>query len=224
MKEHLVSIIIPTHNSENFIEEALRSVFFQTYSRIEVIVVDDGSTDSTVNTVAQYNKSITLLRQSNKGPGSARNAGIRLARGKYIAFLDSDDLWLQDKLLWQMRIFNRDSEVDIVFGGIENFVSPECSELACKTDDIRGFHIGTMLISKDNFLSVGYFNEDLKVGEFIEWYARAVDMNMKVYLLDKIVMRRRRHEGNMTLKFKDDRSPYFNVLRSTMLRRSKNRN
>jgi glycosyltransferase involved in cell wall biosynthesis len=204
MIQPVVSIVIPTHNSELYIEEALASVFSQSYSSKEVIVVDDGSTDSTIDVVSRYDKSIFVLRQKNQGPATARNAGVRVAKGDYFAFLDSDDLWLRDKLLWQMNLLKQDPDLDIVFGGIENFISPECAENVQIEDDMKGFHIGTMLISREDFLSVGFLNEDLKIGEFIEWYARATDMHMKITLLDKVVMKRRRHQKNMTLNFKND--------------------
>jgi glycosyltransferase involved in cell wall biosynthesis len=221
MNNPLVSVIIPVFNSEKFILESLNSVSLQTYDNMEIIVVDDGSTDSSVEKISNYCNSICILKQTNKGPGSARNVGVHFAKGDYIAFLDSDDLWLRDKLRLQMKLLNKDSEVDIVFGGIENFLSPEYSEISGTTNEVRGFHVGTMLISKENFLSVGNFNENLKVGEFIEWYARAIDMNMKIHLLNQTVMKRRRHDRNMSLKFKDDRSQYLQVFKDTILRRSR---
>lgn len=94
-----VSVVIPLYNKEKYIERALSSVLSQTYPPSEIIVVDDGSTDEGPERVLKFNDSrITLIRQENKGPGAARNAGLALARGKYIAFLDADDEWLPNFL------------------------------------------------------------------------------------------------------------------------------
>jgi glycosyltransferase involved in cell wall biosynthesis len=89
----LFSIIIPTFNREQYIQATLESVFAQTLNSYEVIVVDDGSTDRTVEILHPYRDRITLLQQENKSPGAARNLGIRQAQGVYTTFLDSDDLW-----------------------------------------------------------------------------------------------------------------------------------
>ena len=98
MKKPLVSVIIPTYNSAGYIEEALESVFEQTLQDFEIIVVDDGSTDGTGEVLRKYGDRIRYIYQENNGPASARNGGIRVARGEYIAFLDADDLWVSTKL------------------------------------------------------------------------------------------------------------------------------
>ncbi|MCZ6746659.1 MAG: glycosyltransferase family A protein, partial [Acidobacteria bacterium] len=89
----LVSVIIPTYNRADYLEQALSSVFRQTFTDYEVIVVDDGSTDHTPDVLKSYQERITSLRQENSGAARARNRGIRLARGNWVAFLDSDDMW-----------------------------------------------------------------------------------------------------------------------------------
>src|SRR5665213_2910 len=93
-----VSVIVPAYNSECFIAEALKSVLVQGPSVIEVIVVDDGSVDSTCDIVRSFGDPVRLIRQENQGPAAARNNGLRRVRGDYIAFLDADDVWLPGKL------------------------------------------------------------------------------------------------------------------------------
>ncbi|WP_456369669.1 glycosyltransferase family 2 protein [Thermodesulfatator atlanticus] len=105
----LVSVIIPTHNRASFLKEALDSVFAQTFRDFEVIVVDDGSSDYTVKLVANYPIRF-VKRAQRRGVSSARNAGIRRARGKFLAFLDSDDLWLPKKLEMQVLFFKKHPE------------------------------------------------------------------------------------------------------------------
>ena len=99
MNEALVSVVIPAYNSEQYINECIDSVLNQTYQNYEIIVIDDGSTDNTVNLVKQYNnEKIKLYHQMNSGSGAARNLGVKQAHGKWIAFIDADDIWLPDKL------------------------------------------------------------------------------------------------------------------------------
>ena len=105
----LVSVIIPVYNRAGTIQRAVASVLAQTYRRIEVIVVDDGSTDSTVKQLESYGNRIRLIRQMNSGPGKARNVGIRATTGEIICFLDSDDAWLPEKLEHQVRLLERTS-------------------------------------------------------------------------------------------------------------------
>jgi glycosyltransferase involved in cell wall biosynthesis len=100
----LVSAIIPTYNRARTIERAVNSVLGQSWQPIEVIVVDDGSTDQTTDILARYGDRIRLIRQKNEGPSAARNAGIKAARGQIISFLDSDDSWLPDKVERQVKL------------------------------------------------------------------------------------------------------------------------
>ncbi|HEY6829997.1 MAG TPA: glycosyltransferase family A protein [Gemmatimonadaceae bacterium] len=93
-----ISVVIPTFNSRAYLEQALNSVFEQSLRDYEVIVIDDGSTDSTPEYLGSLGDRITVIRQANKGSGAARNCGMAAARGRYIALLDHDDLWHRDKL------------------------------------------------------------------------------------------------------------------------------
>jgi glycosyltransferase involved in cell wall biosynthesis len=111
----LVSIVIPAYNCAAFIDEALQSVYRQTYSHWEIIVVDDGSTDATSSVLAPHRKRIRYFAQENKGTAAARNAGLRRARGELIAFLDNDDVWLPEKLEFQIRVMHAWPECGLVF-------------------------------------------------------------------------------------------------------------
>ena len=111
----LVSVIIPTYNRAVWLREALESVFAQTWSDFEVIVVDDGSTDSSEQVVCDFGDRVSYIRQENGGAATARNRGVEAARGKWIAFLDSDDLWLPHKLDRCMDRIRRESETVFLF-------------------------------------------------------------------------------------------------------------
>jgi len=110
-----VSVIIPAYNSERYIQETLDSVLAQTWKDLEVVVVDDGSTDSTCEIVRACGEPVRLVEQANAGPSPARNHGIREARGEFVAFVDSDDLWTPDKLERQMALFDGEGKVGLVY-------------------------------------------------------------------------------------------------------------
>lgn len=102
-----VSVIIPTYNRARIIKEAVESVLAQDYKNFELIVVDDGSQDNTSEILASYGNDIRMLVQENRGVSAARNRGIAEASGRFVAFLDSDDLWLPQKLSTQVEFFNQ---------------------------------------------------------------------------------------------------------------------
>jgi glycosyltransferase involved in cell wall biosynthesis len=125
MPEARVSVILPTYNRAQFIERAIDSVFAQTYQDFELIIVDDGSTDHTPDIVRSYSddriRYLNLVR--NKGAAAARNAGIRHAKGIFLAFQDSDDEWLPDKLRKQVDVMNTDPQLCVVYGDMERILA-----------------------------------------------------------------------------------------------------
>jgi glycosyltransferase involved in cell wall biosynthesis len=116
-----ISVVIPTYNYGRFLRDAIDSVLAQTYPALEVIVVDDGSTDDTPQVLAEYGDRIRVICQKNEGAGAARNAGIAAARGEYIAFLDSDDIMKAQKLERDMARFEGDPGLGLVHCGAESF-------------------------------------------------------------------------------------------------------
>lgn len=126
----LFSVVIPTYNRAALLEETLASVFAQTLTDHEVLVVDDGSTDGTLALLARYGERIRVLRQSNAGQGVARNLGIREARGEYVAFLDSDDLWPPWTLATFQQVIREQGAPSVVMGRAHSFQhSREVSDL-----------------------------------------------------------------------------------------------
>lgn len=110
-----VSVIIPAYNSARFLEEAIESVFAQTYGDYEIIVINDGSTDNTTEVLAPYLDRIQYIYQQNQGASSARNTGIRYSQGEYLAFLDADDIWLPEKLSIQVEYLNNNPDIAMVY-------------------------------------------------------------------------------------------------------------
>jgi glycosyltransferase involved in cell wall biosynthesis len=111
MKPCTVSLIIPTYNYARCLHEAIESALAQTHPRVEIIVVDDGSTDDTPTVLAKYHGRITGLRQTNRGLAAARNTGLRVAGGDYVAFLDADDVMASNKLAEQAAVLDSDPKI-----------------------------------------------------------------------------------------------------------------
>ena len=173
-----VSVIIPVHNCERYLGEAMESVLTQTYKSFELIVVDDGSTDATARVARGFASSVRYCFQQQRGAGAARNRGVEMAQGRHLAFLDADDLWLEGKLARQLEAFEADPGLDMVFGQVEHFVSPELDEdfkrtLRCPAKLMPGYAPSAMMVKRNSFYAVGPFETHWRVAEFIDWYSKA---------------------------------------------------
>ncbi len=184
----ILSVIIPTYNRKQKTLEAIQSVIAQSFSDIEIIVVNDGSTDSTADFLRSQNLPIVLITKSNGGVSSARNAGIDRARGEYIAFLDSDDLWLEGKLKAQLEYFDQHSDISIVY--TDQYINIDGNNLdqtrferqAPKNKlalpafvDFTPIHTSTVMLKKEVFERVGTFDESLQLHEDSEFWNRVSD-------------------------------------------------
>lgn len=191
----LVSVIIPAYNAQDFIGEAIRSVLEQNYPHIELIVVDDGSTDQTAQVARAFGEPVRVLEKANGGAAAARNYGISVAQGELIAFLDADDIWLPGKLSTQVSYLMQHSEVGMVTSNFllwrpehdGSFGQPPTPTIDPAADDIVRQHSGwiygellcdcvvctiTVLIRRSIVDSVGFFNEGLRTGEDYEYWLR----------------------------------------------------
>ncbi len=219
-----ISVIVPVYNGEKYLKEAIDSILSQSYRPFEIILIDDGSNDKTAEIAAIYKKTLTYLYQKNKGIAASRNLGISMAKGNFISFLDADDLWIKEKLQIQKERLAADPAIDIIFGMVKHFYSPDTDEefkksVRCPSEPSKGLHAGTMLIKKSTFLEVGYFSTDYKTGEFIEWCARTREKNLKVHIVPEILLKRRIHNNNYTLINKHLKNDYAKIVRDMLLRR-----
>jgi glycosyltransferase involved in cell wall biosynthesis len=123
LRPAVVSVVIPAYNSASFISETIESVLSQTYKDYEIIVVNDGSpdTENLEKVLAAYKQKIVYLKQENRGPSAARNSGIRIAKGEFIAFLDSDDIWLEEFLEEQIKFLQSQSQYEFVYSDAHLF-------------------------------------------------------------------------------------------------------
>jgi glycosyltransferase involved in cell wall biosynthesis len=220
----LVSVIIPVYNCETYLAEAIDSVLAQTYAPVEIIVVDDGSTDGSAQVAARYAPRVRCLHQENSGIGAARNRGIEQASGNLLTFLDADDLWSPDKLARQVVALDLDPKLDMIFGLARQFRSPdleaEVATAATATETVMvGYVPGTMLIRRESFARVGLFATGWRVGEFVDWYARAMDLGLKSHMLQEVVLNRRLHDTNIGIVAPNARADYLRVLKASLDRR-----
>lgn len=197
--------MVPVFNGERYLREAVDSVLAQTYNSVEIIVVDDGSTDRTPQIIESLGNRIRSLKQDNLGPATARNSGVKIAHGDFIAFLDADDLWHPEKLTRQMQCLEARPEADLCITYLQNFWSPEFKAEAEHFSNHRlskptpgYFMLPTVLIRRDVFDSIGFFNTELQVCEDVEWFLRAVERNMVIFVLREVLLQRRLHASNLS--------------------------
>ena len=224
--QSLMSVIIPVYNCEKYLSEAIESVMAQAYSPVELIVVDDGSTDNSAEVARRFKDKLRYVYQSHSGAGAARNQGIRSASGDFFAFLDADDIWVQDKLSRQAALFEANPSLDMVFGYIRQFHTPELKEslqekIYFAQEVMPGYSCGTMLIKKESFFRVGLFDIERSMGEFIDWYLKAIDLKLHSLMLPEVVMQRRLHESNMGVRLQGSRSEYVKIVKASLDRRRK---
>ena len=223
-----VSVIIPVYNCELYLAEAIESVLAQTLAPEEIIVVDDGSTDDSGAIARRFGPPVCCVSQPNSGAAAARNHGAELARGDFLSFLDADDVWVQEKLTLQMACLKEHSELDLVNGHIEQFISPDLDRefrcrIECPRDPIPAPGPVSMLIRRESLFRVGLFDTRCAVGELIDWYAKAMDSGLRSLMLPDVVARRRVHRGNISYLDDDSRSEYLRIVRESLARRRKAR-
>lgn len=222
----LVSAIIPVYNYDRYLAEAIESVLTQTYPHHEVIVVDDDSTDRSREVAESFaDRGVRYCHQAHAGIGPARNRGVELAQGEFLAFLDADDRWPVEKTERQLRAFENDPALEMCFGHAVQLQNGAEWEAGVKDTKplpagmVPGMVAGTMLIKRDAFRRVGEFPGGLKVGEFIDWYARAVQLQIRSVTLPDLFLWRRIHDSNTGVRERKSVSDYARVLKATLDRR-----
>ena len=209
-----ISVVIPAFNAELYLAEAIQSVLAQGIPGIQVVVVDDGSTDGTAAVAAAFGAQVALICRPNAGIGAARNAGVERAAGNLLAFLDADDVWPAGSLAGRLAVLDADPGADGVFGMVQEFrdggddLPPQAGGVA-----------GALLVRRAKYEVVGRFDQGLRVGEFIDWMARAHEAGLKFRSVPGVVLRRRLHAANTGIVQRDARVEYTRVLRAALERR-----
>jgi glycosyltransferase involved in cell wall biosynthesis len=219
MTEHpLVSVIIPVFNGERYLGAAIDSVLAQSHKPIELIVVDDGSTDSSAAVAAGFGGGVRVVSQQNAGIGAARNRGVAAATGSLLAFLDCDDLWAKEKLTLQVTALAANPALDFVLGYCQQFLDG-ANPGEGEGPPLPGNGPGAMLVRAESFARVGWFSTEWRVGEYIDWYGRAVDAGLQGRMLPESVLFRRLHADNVGRREAASRADYAKVLRAALTRR-----
>lgn len=220
----LVSVMIGAYNAAPYLGEAIESVFAQDYEPIELIVVDDGSTDGTAD-VARRFAGVKLIQQPNGGNGAARNRAVENATGELYAFLDADDRFTPGKLTLQKASLDADPRLDMVFGHVREFLSPELDDETRASlrppaaEPMPWTAPNLMLIRRESFERVGPFTTAVRVGVTVDWFARAAEAGLRYAMLPEVVLERRLHTENNGLRESASRSQYLEVIRQAMQRR-----
>lgn len=219
MSHPLVSVVIPVFNGEKYIACAIESVLKQDYQSIEIIVVDDGSSDATLEILRDLGSRVSVYRQPNKGSAAARNLGVRMAKGSYIAFLDADDYWFSGKIGAQMRALQatgcKMAYTRFLFWNVssdDNWPDPASVLAADQADPEERSRLeprwvyadllldclvwtSTVLIHKEELNRIGGFNEDLRKGQDYDLWLRLSRTVQMVFLGEVTALYRIHHES-----------------------------
>jgi glycosyltransferase involved in cell wall biosynthesis len=218
----LVSVLITAYNAEDYLAEAIESALAQS-AQIEIVLVDDGSTDATLDVAARY-PAVRSTRQDRGGIGAARNVAVSMATGDFLTFLDADDRFPAGKLEIQLGAFDADPSLEVVYGHVREFVSPDLT--AAEGARIRPpveYHeshlSGVMLIRRSAFDKVGAWKVGLKVGTGVEWYTRSCEQRLATVVLPDVLLERRLHLSNNGLQQADHRLQYAAIVKAALDRR-----
>jgi len=219
----LISVVIPAFNAGKYLYDALLSVMWQDYKPLELIVVDDGSTDNTRSVVENCGfEAVKYFYQENSGPAAARNKGIKVAKGEIIGFLDADDWWDSEKLNIQEQYLQ---DADIVMGSLLRVRQTETNKGRVFFEKAREKEIlisfGSALIKRTVFEEVGLLDEAMWYGEDMEWFLRAKETGISMKLHDDVVLYYRLHENNMTRQKEKMGFYYVQALKKSLERRRK---
>jgi glycosyltransferase involved in cell wall biosynthesis len=209
-----MSVVIPVFNGERFLSETLESVFAQDVDGLEIIVVDDGSTDGTAAIVRRYGARIAGIRQSNRGQAAAVNAGLRRARGAFVSVLDADDVWAPGSLAALRQEAMRSPGTDIVSGLTSRFKD------GCPLGEpFPALFFGSSLIRRSLLDRVGLQDERLRYSEDADWFLRALEAGATVRFCAVLALYYREHDANLTCDTPSTLRGYAAVLKRSLDRR-----
>ena len=223
----LVSDIIPVYNGELYLAEAIGSVFSQTYRHVEVVVVDDGSTDRSSHIARSFGE-VRCIYQQNLGVAAARNTGVSAAKADLLTFLDADDLWPPGRLRAQVAHFLEHPHIGFAFGRCRAFLEPGVPKPGWLDPDALegkqiGYFPGTLLATRSALQTVGTFNPSYRVGEGAEWYVRAQESGVPMAVIDEVLLLRRIHRCNLTHQGEGINSSILQALKESLDRKRRSR-
>lgn len=226
----MVSVIIPTYNRAHFLHEAIDSVLAQTFGDFEIIVVDDGSTDETMDCVKSYGGRVHYVHQKNAGPSMARNRGIAAAQGRYVAFLDSDDFFYPDKLEKQVVLMEKDPSLAFTFtnysqgerpmeprrGWIRENLLDNSDIFSSLCRDGVVCYVVTVLARREELLAAGLFDPTMRAAEDYDLWLRLAHFKRGQYLPE--ILTHVRDHGERTMRSLAFHRNYCQAYRMQLLR------
>jgi glycosyltransferase involved in cell wall biosynthesis len=221
----LMSVIVPAYNAEAYLAETLASVLRQNWEPLELLVVDDGSSDRTVAVAKDFGDLARVIACSHRGLAATRNSGITAAHGEFILHLDADDLLTPMSIFTRMQHFTAEATFDMVVGKLMCFLSPELSNeerarYAMPPDPQQGHLPGAAIIRAAAFDKYGLLDERLAVNADLDWWVRARDEGARVRLIEDVVVKRRIHGKNLTLMSKAELdASRLQIVRASLARR-----
>ena len=222
----LVSCIVPVYNAAQYLATALGSILGQTHPAIEVIVADDGSTDTTRAIAERHGPRVRWVSQPTAGPAATRNLGLRASRGELVAFLDADDRWHPEKLACQVARLTARPAIDVSLTHVQLFWDDhECEEARRYRDHPRaggvpGFATTTLLARRRAFDIVGLLDAGLWFADSVDWFLRARERGLVLEVLPAVLAYHRMHARNLTRRREGaSREEFLRVVRASLVRR-----
>lgn len=201
-KDPLVSVITATLNASKYLREALNSILNQTYQNIEVLIIDGGSTDDTIEIANMFPK-VSFVTQNGKGLFDAWNQGIQMCNGDFVAILDSDDIWNPTTLSDHVNALLSDSSKLGSVGQVKFFLEekqtpPPEFKLSLLEKSHLAYMPGCFMGRKEIFNRIGYYETEWKIASDIIWFGKVKDLKDEIYILDSIVLNKRVHKNNIS--------------------------
>ena len=218
----LVSVIVPTYERAAFVGHAIESICAQGDERVEIVVVDDGSSDGTAEAVRATGVSVVYLAGDHAGVSAARNRGIRAAHGELIAFLDSDDTWPAGSLAKRRAHLASNPCIEVVYGRTAIVYEQQVNRRFGPYGENRPIEhamLGSMLSRRSVFDRIGLFDEALEHAEDVEWLARAKGKQVPMASIDDVTLEYRIHGANMSLDVDRNQSFLLRALKRTLEQR-----
>lgn len=220
-----VGIVIVVKNGERFIRDALESVFNQVYRPIEVVVVDGGSDDNTLQIVSEFD-GVEILHQKGTGIFNAFNLGIKACKTSFIAFLSSDDIWLPNKLHSQIFYMMQHPEVLFTNTHFQFFVEPGIQipqgvRSQWLAGSLPGRNPETLVARKKAFDVIGFFENEYTSAEDLDWFGRATDLGVESYMLKDVLLKKRIHDKNVSMQIEANNRNLLKILRRSVKRKKR---
>jgi glycosyltransferase involved in cell wall biosynthesis len=213
-----VSVVIPVRNGAALIGHALQSIVRQSWRPREIIVVDGDSKDDSESVVRSFENTL-FLREPSAGAGEGRNIGARLASMPFLAFLDADDLWPEERTeLLLRRLYDRNG-LDIVTGKMQQFRTGPAESIVPLAGPQASRLPSVALLRRETFWRIGPFSSEWRVGETVEWWSRAMDAGVTHECVEETVLLRRVHDANLGKTTEAPMRDYLKMLHTVVNRR-----